>query len=132
MGNSLVGLIMWKLDGAGPNWSKQKWIVSTWRGAVRISQRKTEGCRRKCKSWEHSSFLHSSICTWILQQPSPCALNVSVWRCLRLLWPRLLRPHAIQQQLVCSAPRWPLTRGQCYQSNVDLFLVFPCGGFWVN
>jgi hypothetical protein len=63
---------------AGPSWSRLKWIANTWRDAVRLWLKKIEGCKRKCKSLGHWSYLHNSTCKWILPPLLQCALRASV------------------------------------------------------
>lgn len=64
----------------GLSWSKRRLTVSSWRGAARIWRRRTGGCKKKFRSWEHWNFPHSSTCKWPHPPPSPCAPRVSVLR----------------------------------------------------
>lgn len=65
---------------AGPNWSKLRLTANSWRDAVRIWRRRTGGCRKKFRSWEHWSFPRSSTCKWPHPQHLRCVLRVSVWQ----------------------------------------------------
>jgi len=56
---------------SGQSWSKQKWIVSIWRDAVRLWQKRIEGCRRSFKNSEPWKLLNHSTCSF-RPQLSPC------------------------------------------------------------